>query len=73
MQTALHYACEKGHTDVAQVLLDFGANVNAQTVRYIFTNRPMWRNQLANHSLLSLPFAGGTLLAFLIVANVRNV
>jgi len=27
-QTALYFACEKGHTEVAQYLLDFGASVN---------------------------------------------
>lgn len=29
--TALHFACEQGHTDIAEVLLSRGADIEAKT------------------------------------------
>jgi ankyrin repeat protein len=33
--TALHIAAEKGHLEIVKLLLEHGANVNANTKRYV--------------------------------------
>jgi ankyrin repeat protein len=52
--SSLHLACELGHLEVVLLLLDSGANIDAQNDVYSPSPSPLPLSQLKNHSTNAL-------------------